>query len=76
MADALQLPEADRAGVFAGRLTWPDWQRAVLARLHTQCPDVLQHVRIEDVDWASWENLFTRGFTPRSAVDCVLERDF
>jgi hypothetical protein len=75
MAVSIQVPAAGSA-VSIDRLSWSDWRRAVLTHLRAQCPGVLQHVRIKDVDWTSWRSFYTRGFSPRSAVDCALERDF
>ncbi len=56
-------------------LSWPQWQRAVLLALQTELQDIAHHLRLDDVDWASWQIFYEQGRTPRSAVARALERD-
>jgi len=56
-------------------LSWPQWQRDVLQVLRTELQGLAHHLRVDDVDWSSWQAFYEQGRTPRSAVDRALERD-
>jgi hypothetical protein len=54
---------------------WLQWQLAVVAVLRADFIGVLQKIDLDDVDWDAWRNFYSKGRTPRSAVDRALERD-
>jgi hypothetical protein len=56
-------------------LTWTEWQNEVVAHLQGDFEELLQHISLEDVDWASWLQFYRQGRSPRSAVDRAMERD-
>jgi hypothetical protein len=55
--------------------SWTQWQLDVLAVLRADFRDVLIRVELEDVDWATWRELYVQGRSPRAAVNRALERD-
>jgi hypothetical protein len=56
-------------------LNWPAWQRSVLHVLRTELGDLVHHLGLKEVDWASWRVFYDQGRSPRSAVSRALERD-
>ena len=56
--------------------SWTQWQAAVVQLLRADLAHALERIDIEDVDWAAWRDFYTKGRTPRSAVDRAYERDF
>lgn len=55
--------------------TWIEWQHGVVAVLRHEFHDVLEEIRIEDVDWESWKSFFDEGRSPRNAVARAFVRD-
>jgi hypothetical protein len=56
--------------------SWNQWQEAVVELLRADCNEVLQHIGLDEVDWAAWRTFYNDGRTPRAAIDRALERDF
>lgn len=57
-------------------LSWPQWQREVVALLRADESGVLQAIQIDEVDWDAWHALYAVGRSPRSAIDRALTRDY
>jgi hypothetical protein len=56
-------------------LSWVQWQQAVLVVLRGELAEVLAKIDFDEVDWPAWQNLYTQGRSPQSAVNRALERD-
>jgi hypothetical protein len=56
--------------------SWNQWQEAVVELLRSDFNEVLQHIGLDEVDWAAWRTFYNEGRTPRAAIDRALERDF
>jgi len=64
-----------RSTIATTLLGWHQWQLEVLGLLRNELRGILDNIRLDDVDWLSWQAYYHEGRSPRRAVDRALERD-
>ena len=69
------VPGPESEPLAAERLSWVEWQRAVVHHLRKEFSDLLPDVGMDDIDWGSWQPFYTGGYAPRAAINRALERD-
>jgi hypothetical protein len=54
---------------------WPRWQQQVFAKIRQDYAEVLQHLSFDEVDWATWRELYEQGRSAEDAVDYAFVRE-
>jgi hypothetical protein len=68
-------PTTTQSGIRSLTQTWVEWQRDVVAILRRDFREALEHISLDDVDWAAWFRFYLEGRSASAAVDRALERD-
>ncbi len=54
---------------------WSQWQQQVLGKIQRDYADILQHLTLDEVDWATWRELYEQGRSATDAVDYAFVRE-
>lgn len=57
------------------QIPWIQWQQQVLSKIRRDYAEVLQQLGFDEVDWATWRDLYDQGRSASDAVDYAFVRE-
>ncbi|MGC3982769.1 MAG: hypothetical protein QM808_16080 [Steroidobacteraceae bacterium] len=57
------------------QVPWLQWQQQVLRKIRRDYSDILQHLSLDDIDWAVWRSLYDQGRSAKDAVNYAFVRE-